>query len=68
MNWSTTIRELADRGELHGERLLTAVMARETVYMPSSLAAERLLQHGVLPRTLPTQYAGIPVRDAAYSD
>ena len=54
MNWSTTIRELADRGELHGERLLSEVLARETVYVPSG--------------QLPTQYTGIPVADTAYPD
>jgi hypothetical protein len=49
MNWNTTIRELADRGELHRDNLVMAALAKDTIYMPSEVAAVRL----------PLTYAGI---------
>lgn len=42
MNWNTTIRELADRGELHRESLTMAALSKDTIYMPSEVAAVKL--------------------------
>ena len=45
MNWNATIREFADRGELLRDRLVTAALASDTVYMPSDEAV-RVLGRG----------------------
>lgn len=42
MNWTRALRDVATDGDTSDELTLTALMAHDTVYMPSELAARLL--------------------------